>query len=199
MRLIPLLILLLLVVSGCQLGGLIASKVAPRTVMPLYTPPPDQPLLVLVESRQNPGLGVPDGEMLTGYIIDDLKTYNVAPIIDFRELQRIRDENSDFSQWSISQIGQAAGARQVLYVDIRRLTLFDTVGVEYQGQLEAMVRMIDVETGRVMFPAKEDGWPIAVETPLTRVFHSPDLAGVRRQLLGAAGLQIGRLFHAWEP
>lgn len=192
------LLLLLAAGAGCQLFGLAAYTVLPRTVKQEYTPP-KTPMLVLVESARDPGMLVPEAEHLTACIVDDLEAFEVAPMVDWRGLQKMREADPDMPKRSISEIGKKMGAQQVLYVDLSRAYFGAAEGLEVRGKVEARVRVVDVATGKRVYPITAESRQILVETPLSRDFRDTDVVAVQQELLQATGITIGRLFHKWDP
>ncbi len=185
--------------GGCALFGLIAYTLTPPTVDARYEPP-KTPMLVLVENRQNPGMFVAEADELTSYIIDDLAAYKVGPIVDRQKLEALRDSRNDISKLTISQVGREVGAKQVLYVDLRRINIGRTIeGVPTHGRIDAMVHVVDVDSGRTTFPQIGEAWPIDYETSLAHDVNGPDPTLVRSALTRATGTTIGRLFHDYIP
>lgn len=182
--------------GGCNIVGYVASAV-PQTVDARYEPP-KTPMLVLVENRQNPGMAIPEADQLTGFIIDDLVTYEVAPLVEQKKLYKLRDNEKDIDKMTISQIGKAVGAEQVLYVDLQRLNVGgQEEGIPTHGRLEAVVQIVDVKSGKTTFPAMgQGGWPVSFETPMASLGMSrQNPEAVRESLLRTAGTSISRLFH----
>ncbi len=185
----------LLLLVGCNVIAFAAGAV-PQKVSARYEPP-KTPMLVLVENRQNPGTMVTEADQLTLFIMDDLATYKVAPLIELKKLYELRDNEKNIDKMTISQIGKAVGAQQVLYVDLQRLNVSeDEGGVPVHSRLEATVHMVDVKTGTTTFPAMgQANWPINMETPITSMGNRANSDAVRESLLGSVGTSIGRLFH----
>lgn len=191
------LLLLLTVLAGCQVFGLAAS-VLPRTVKQEYAPP-KTPMLVMVENARDPGRFVPEAEHLTACIVDDLEAFEVAPMVDWRGLQKMRETDPDMPKRSISEIGRRMGAQQVLYVDLASVYLGAADGLDLRGKIEARVRVVDVATGKRMYPITAESRQVLVETPMSRDFRDTDAVAVQQELLRATGTTIGRLFHKWDP
>jgi hypothetical protein len=182
--------------AGCNLVGLAASAI-PQTIDARYTPP-KAPMLVLVENRQNPGMAIPESDQLTAFIIDDLSTYKVAPLVDQKKLYKLRDNERNIDKMTISEIGKAVGAEQVLYVDLQRFNVGGLEqGIPVHGRIDATVRVVNVKSGNTTFPAMGQGsWPISYETPMASLEMSrQNVEAVRESLLRTAGTSIGRLFH----
>lgn len=189
-------VLLLSVCGGCNIVGFVASAV-PQKIEAKYVPP-KTPMLVLVENQQNPGMAIAEADQLTGFICDELAAYEVAPLVEQKKLTKLRDSNENANRMTISQIGKAVGAEQVLYVDLRRLNVSGMRdGIPSHGRIEAVVRVVDVKTGKTVFPAMgQSGWPISMETPMAALGQRDvNEDAIRESLLFSAGTAIGRLFH----
>jgi hypothetical protein len=184
----------LLLLGGCNIIAYAANAV-PQKVDAKYTPP-KTPILVLVENRQNPGILVTESDQLTLFVMDDLATYKVAPLIELKKLYELRDSQKNIDKMTITQIGKAVGAGQVLYVDLERLVVSESEGgVPVHSRLEATVHMVDVKTSKTTFPTLGQNWPISLVTPITTFDNSSNSAALREALLQSAGTSIGQLFH----
>lgn len=188
----------LLLLGGCNVIAYAASAL-PQKFDAKYVPP-KTPMLVLVENRQNPGTLITEADQLTLFIMDDLATYKVAPLVELKKLYELRDNEKNVDKMTISQIGKAVGAQQVLYVDLQRLIVSETEGgVPVHSRLEATVHMVDVKTGTTTFPAMgQANWPINLVTPITTVDNRNNSAALRESLLQSAGTSIGQLFHDYQ-
>src|SRR5688572_21253091 len=88
---------------GCALPGVMAYKFFPPIVPARYTPPKDQPLLVLVEAGYTPAASVPEAEELLQALHADLAAHKVAPMVELARVYDLRDqEGRSFSKLSIS-------------------------------------------------------------------------------------------------
>jgi hypothetical protein len=186
----------LLLLGGCNIVAYAATAI-PQTVSAKHTPP-KTPMLVLVENRQNPSTMVTEADQLTGFIMEELEAYHVAPLIELKKLYEVRDDEKNIDKMTISQIGKAVGAQQVLYVDLRRVNVSedDGGGIPMHSRLDAAVHLVDVKTSTTTFPtAGQANWPISLETPITTIVNRTNPEAVRESLLRSAGTSIGRLFH----
>jgi hypothetical protein len=187
-----------LLLTGCDIAGFAAQAAFPEVTKAQYTPP-KTPMLVLVENRQNPTMGIAESDELGAYIIDDLKTYEVCPIIEPKVFQQFCDEHPDWNKMSISELGKGVGAAQVLYVDIQRVGFGQITGVPASGRIDVAVHVVDVKTRKTVFPsAITDSFPLSSETPLM-TGHEADLAAAQHDLIQTMGTRIGRLFHEYKP
>ena len=182
--------------GGCTAAGFVANAVVPPITKAQYVPPKTQRMLVLVENRENPGMSVAEADCITSYILDDLAAYEVCPLLDAKKLHALRDAQGEkINKLSISQIGKALGARQVLYVDIQRINVGSVQGVPQHGRMDATVRIVDVERSATVWPTTGDSAPISVETPLTQDIDGRLAAAIREALLRSAALSVSRLYH----
>lgn len=185
-----------LLLAGCNIIGLFADAI-PKTVDAKYIPP-KTPILVLVENQRNPGALVAEADQLAGFIMDDLAAYKTAPLIGLKKLYELRDNEKNIDKMTITQIGKAVGAQQVLYVDLLRFSEGEA-GVSMRSRLDATVHLVDVKTSVTTFPAiGQPNWPIAMETPIDIVVTDANVQAVRESVLRSAGTEIGRLFHDYR-
>jgi len=181
--------------GGCNIFGWAMSAV-PEHVKAQHVPP-TTPMLVLVENRVNPGSMVAESDELTGFIMDELATYKVAPLIELKKLYELRDREAGIDKMTITQIGKAVGAQQVLYVDLQRLNVGETEpGIPAHGRVDATVHLVDVKTGKTMFPTMgQADWPINLETAISDSIQRTNAGALREAMLRKAGTAIGQLFH----
>lgn len=188
-----------LMIGGCSIAEFIAQAAFPKIIDAQYKPPKKQPMLVLVENLQNPDMGLAETDELTAYVIDDLKAYEVCPIIEPKVLQRFCDDNPHWAKLSISQLGKGVGAEQVLYVDLQHVGFNQVAGVPSSGRIDVTVHMVDVATSKTVFPkSMTDSLALSYETPLL-VAKAPEIEAAQHSLLQAMGTTIGRLFHDYKP
>jgi hypothetical protein len=187
--------------AGCATIGFGAQALFPPKVDPVYEPVKTAPLLVMVENQRNPSMSVAEVDELTGYILDDLAAYEVAPLIDREKLQELRDlHEKDMEKMTISKIGKDVGAEQVLYVDLKRSNVGTIAGVPLHGRIDVAVKVVDAKTGQTLFPKNATAaYAMSFETPLTKTVDNTDPTLMRQALLSSAGTGIGRLFHTWYP
>ncbi|HYE21266.1 MAG TPA: hypothetical protein VEA69_22660 [Tepidisphaeraceae bacterium] len=187
-------------VFGCALPGVLAYKFFPPTVPARYTPPKDQPVVVLVEAGQSPGASVPEAEELLQALHADLEKNKVAPMVDLARVHDLRDrEGRGFSKLSISEIGRRVGARQVIYVDLTHCDLHSDPGSDvYKLRLSAKVKVIDAQTAQTLWPDAEGGEPFEYETQPTRATTDANSSTIKREALKLTGNEIARMFYKWS-
>lgn len=189
-------------VGGCNIIGFAGNALFPPKIDAKYKPE-KVPMLVLVENQQNPSMALAESDELAGYIIDDLKAYKVCPLVDRAKLQQLRDQDEKaVEKMTISEIGRAVGAEQVLYVDMRRSNVGTIEGVPLHGRLDVAIKVVDVKTSKTLFPQTASAsYALNYETPLMTLEggSAASPSDLRTTLLGAAGTGIGRCFHEYFP
>ena len=190
-----------LLLSGCEAIGVAAYKVAgPPPIDAKYTPA-KTPMLVIVENYQHQSSSNPHADMLANYLTEDLEAENVAPMVPREKLQELRDSKPvEYPSMSITAIGRATGASQILYVQLTSSSVQPLAGGEgYSGSTTAMVKMVDVITGQTLWPtATSEGYPVSAAAKLGSRNGANPMEVRQKMYLSLTG-QIGRLFHKWKP
>ena len=190
-------LLLCLLTGGCNVIGAVGGQLAgPPTVKARYTPP-REPMLVLVENYHNPAATRLDAQRLGLRLTEELANWKIAPVIDPGHLESVK-AREDFAKMPIEQVGRAARARQVLYVNLREFGTSTTVGADAtKGRAEMHVRVVDAATGRTRWPTDAPrGYPVTVETPWV---GGGNEVAVKGQLARHAAYEIVRLLRTWSP
>ena len=193
---------LLLTTAGCQALGVLAYKIlGPPAVAAQYVPNKTRPMLVLVENYQHQSSAAAASDLLGQYVAHDLQTYQIAPIVPPEELQALRDERgADFRTMSITSIGQAVGAEQVLYIQLQSSDVTPLAGGEsFSGQAAATVRVVDAATGETLWPSDiSAGYGVSANVKLGGT-SAKSVQDVRRELNIRLTDEISRLFRKWKP
>jgi len=190
--------IMLLACGGCGVAGAAATILYPPRVEPMYVPVKTAPMLVLVENRQNPGMVVPEADELSGYITREIERQQIAPVVPLTRLQALRDRDPQAAKkMSISDIGKAVDARQVLYVDLISIQATDVVGMPTTGKVEMLVHVVDPATGKTLWPTNP--YPVRYQTTATREFESGEETGLRSKLMQGAAKSVVHLFYEWDP
>lgn len=195
-------LLLILSAGGCALPSAIAYKVfGPPAVPARYTPHPTEPMLVLVENPFSGAVAIPEADELASVIYHDLDEHKVAPMIDPAKVNDLRDRSPNmFAKMSIAEIGRLLGAKQVLYVHIDRLDVDQAAGSDMiKTRMAATIKVVDTTTAMTAFPQSGETEPFEHETPHVRMEASTNRSELKRLLLRAGGLEIGRWFYSWKP
>src|SRR2546428_4652522 len=190
---------------GRNLVGAVASKVVGEPpVAARYVPASQKRMLVLVENYQNPAAARLDAQRLTVHLADELSRHHVAPVVDPDEAESLRSR-AGYREMKVQDVGRAAGAQQVLYVNVQQFGVDNTVAGEMmKARAEMRVRVVDVASGRTLWPrdtpegrtvAAETAW---VRTPAGSSDGTPE-PGLRDQVAAVAANQIVKLFRNWRP
>jgi len=188
--------------AGCGVLGVAAYKIAgPPAVEAKYVPDKTRPMLVLVENYQHQSAGSATSDVLAHYLGRDLQDHQVAPIVPPEKLQSLRDQRGgEFSTMSITSIGQAVGADQVLYVQLQSSDVTPLAGGDaFTGQAAATVKLVDARNGQTLWPTDvSNGYGVSasVRAGAERATTPQD---VRRELNLQLTDQISKLFRKWKP
>jgi hypothetical protein len=200
---------------GCNIMGAVAAKVTPPPVVKAYYTPKQEPLIVVVERRENPAEAWMDSERIARLITGRLKAKQVAPTIDPSVLPdmsgvgrpgrpgRFGDatllSTEPVRRLPAAEAGRMAGAKQVLYVDLVEFDAQPVPGSEIsRGKVTAEVQMIDAATGATLWPTDtSQGHRVSVSTPPTQVSGATGEQAVRDQLCEELAVKVSRLFHKW--
>jgi hypothetical protein len=186
---------------GCQYAGVVAHIIGPPAVEPLYVPA-QTPMLVLAENYANPSAGQDAAEQLERFVIDELVAHGVAPMADYERVYDLRASHPrEFRAKSIDQLGQLAGAAQVLYINLQLDTSDVGQGSDvFQGRGSAVVRIVDAETGQTLWPEEgSDGYPVGQQSQYERARPGVNSESVRRGVQKSIADQIGKLFYKYKP
>jgi hypothetical protein len=194
------LLLLSVLLSGCTAAGVLAYKLAGPTPVDAKYTPAKTPLLILVENHRQPSMTVgPD--VLTGYLAEQLTDNKVAPLVPTEKLQALRDAKpEEYKTMSISAIGKAVGASQVLYVqfnvdDVTQLAGGDSL----QGKTDVVVKMIDVASGKTLWPDTSEGYGVGSSSSLGTESSQGTPVEVHRRMYTILADKIAKLFYRWQP
>src|SRR3954470_18947904 len=112
-------LLLLLSCGGCNVLGYGANAVAGGSTTAAVFVMPKRPTAIIAEKYANPGEARTDEEPLCRFIAEALQEHNVGPVIDPGTVYALKNDNpSKWRAMTIAAAGKAAGAEQVLYVNI---------------------------------------------------------------------------------
>ena len=199
MRIVGLFACLLL--SGCNIVGAVGDKIfGPGTNPAEYTPPKDQPLLVLVENYHRPGDLQQPSDQLAALITDRLSQNKVGPMISTEKLVAMRTERAgDFGKMKIPDIGRALGAQQVIYVNLKRCDMEGIIGSnDIRGSVAAAVRVVDVASGQTKWPDVGDGKEFTSSSAYTRKDARDTEETIRNAMLDDLADTIAILFIPHE-
>ncbi len=190
-----------LAVGGCTAGGAILHTMFGAPAVDAQYTPVKQATLVLVENYQDQDASAVDGDTVARAVGDRLHDHADLDVVDPDKVALLRtDEAGHFRDLSIPAVGRAVGAKQVVYVNlVESDTSADPTGAAVHATATARVRVVDVATGNVLWPA---GQPRGTELTAKMDYDrsdSPAGANMRGQLLSQLSDEIGKLFYKWKP
>jgi len=184
--------------AGCAAAGALSHKFVGPPPVPAMYKPAKEPMLVLVENYRNPSAAVVDGQHLSHLVAEQLRRHNVVPVVDPGKLETVRADPG-YAKMSIPRIGRAAGAKQVLYVNVRKIAVESTVGGEtINGVADLTVRVVDCATGNNRWPIDAAGHPISVATPWMGRGEGANESELREQMNRSGAVAIGKLFRKYS-
>ena len=182
--------------AGCTPMGVLSHKLIGPPPRPAQYVPAKEPMLVFVEKYRNPSSVMLDADRLARHISAELARHNIAPLVPPDRLEAVRAQ-SDYAKMTIPAVGRAAGAKQVLYVNVRQYTVEGTVaGDMTKGKGELTVRVVDAKTGANRWPTDSAaGHTVTLETPWLRREEVPTETALRDRMSRQATTYIGKLFR----
>src|SRR4051812_34333369 len=143
------------VVSGCAAISAVTYKVAGDPKTPAEFKPANVPTLVLGENFQNPDQYRQASTQIERDIAGDLLANKVTQGVAVEKIEDLRSADGPaYRKMRIDEVGKAVGAKQVIYVNLVKFNALTPIGSgEMSGLAEGMVRVIDVETGRTLWPS----------------------------------------------
>jgi hypothetical protein len=194
-------VVLILSLSGCQIAGVAAYKLAGPPKNPAKYTPAQTPMLVVVENYQQQTAASSQADMLERDLFAVLNDHGVAPMIPPEKLQEFRDAKPmEFPTMPLTRIAQGVQATQVLYVQLGGSESHPLVGGQgFQGRASANVKVVDGTSGETLWPAEAPGgYPVAVSTKIG-IDASPSPMAVQQKLYIQLADEIARLFYKWSP
>jgi hypothetical protein len=186
-------------ITGCNVMGVAANVVGGGvTSHALYTLS-KRPTVVIAEKFGNPSEAAYDAEPLARYISEELQSHGITQVIDPSSLAGL--QNSDpakFRAMTIAEIGTAAGAEQIVYVNIVSSKVDLTQASEMlHGEGVIRVRVVDTATAVTLWPAEEAaGFEISAQT---RMYNHNERGAtevaIRSELLRSLANRTARLFY----
>jgi hypothetical protein len=191
------LLLMVCIAPGCNLLGFAAAGLAGDPKQPAMFTPAKKPMVVIAEKFDNPADATLDAEPIARYTSEELRVHEVAPIVACEKVAALREENpAQFRGMTIAAVGRAAGADQVLYINIINTTVnFADNSDMIRGHGEIRLRLVDANTGATIWPVDSaEGYPIVAETRIFRRAERSD-ALLRTDLHRALAARAARLFY----
>jgi len=187
-------------VCGCNIFGFLGASANGPDDVPAQYVPKKESMLVLAESYGAAPSADIDSQYLSYALTKNLKDHNVAPTIDQKVLVQIRDANGEqYDKMTITAIGRAVGAKQVLYVQITSAQLEQPSGSDQvRGAMSAKVRIVDCDTGETRWPAgSRTGAVVQIQTNWART--STSQTKIHDTMADDLAEAIGKLFHSYTP
>jgi hypothetical protein len=194
-------LLMLPLLTGCAAAGALAYKFGPPDMTPAKYQLGQDPTVVLVEDAHNPAAAEIDSMQIAALLRADLTEHKSAVLVDEGAVLKLRDADpAAFAKMTIGEIGRAVKAKQIVYVDVQRVSIeLDTGGQMVKGTIETMCRVVDAQTGINRWPVDSpSGTPVGFETPFTAINERMTESDVRRKLHEKVVLSIGRFFRQWS-
>ncbi len=196
---LPAFVPLCLLLCGCaQLGALIAVASGGETLPAEYKLAKGPLAIVLDDPEQ---FGVPTDAMRAFHdaIVQDFQDQKVnKQVVQFSELQKLRQKEQQYDDMSVRQIGEKLGADQVLYCKVTYWALKERPGdPHFRGKATVGIKVDSTERKRdvKLWPADRDYLIITAQT-------DPDLneatgaeSQVARQLGEKLAVAVGSYFH----
>ena len=185
---------------GCNVIGVVASRVGPAPKVPAQFTPAKTPVLVLVENFHNPASLRLEADSIARHLAEELEMKDVAPVVDEAEVAALRQKGaSAYRQMPLDAIGRAVGARQIIYVDLEQFEISHALASELLGgDAAARVRVVD-DAGAVLWPVNSaGGFPVSVKIQPEPVAIGTGDFAVRRKLHAALADKVAKLFYAYS-
>lgn len=187
--------------QGCVVFGLASSMAGPPPVDPEFVPE-KVPLLVIVRDPPDPmGLTI-ESDALALEIEREFTTYDIVPLVPSARAKEIRSMNlASFAAMTPAQVGQAVGAKQVLFVQINNSSLeAESDRQMIKGQIAVRVSVLDTRNGAILWPKDGSaGATLTYATPTLRVSPTVNATSVSRNVHQGLAVKIVRLFRKYKP
>lgn len=185
--------------TGCNIvGPAIYFIGGPPKIPPAYTLEKDKPTLIFVD---DPGSRVPElmtrrriGQATEKTLLDEKVLTNV--ISQDAAAQVVARERYG-SPLGIVEVGQAAGAKVVVYALVEEFTLSAEPGT-YSPMAKLRVKALDVDGKKRLWPTEDPGWfPLTVSLPVrsgSPPTNMSEAAIAERALADYVGVALAKLF-----
>lgn len=199
---VALLIAVAFAARGCSIGRVLTHAYGADPVPAKYTLA-KVPTLIIVKDAPDPtGLNDSADKAATG-IEEQFNKHELVPVIESARLMDYKSDHlADFPLQSPEQVGKALKASQVVFVQILNSGLAaDGVRDMVKGSVTASVKVVEVETGKQLFPSDgtSNGLMVSYETPMLRLTDKTTPTSVKRNVdLGLAD-RVAKLFYKYKP
>jgi hypothetical protein len=188
--------------AGCAFMSYTARAIVGPEKVPALYEPIDQKTVIVVDDPSHQLTAVTLGDVIAAVIAREFTDNKViSDIVGTEAVNKLRAENKDFDTWPVDRIGQAVGAKQVLYVLVSQFTLGSDGGGYFKPAAAMRVKFIDATNGRRLFPVNDQtGQPVAS----TMFFKKAEedsrttLTTLSRELAQRVGEDVARTFYKHE-
>jgi len=185
--------------AGCTAAGALAYKFGPPPRTPAKYKPNQDLAVIIVENYRNPSSSEIEAEQLARLIADEIREEKIVPLVADNAVSNLRDADpAKFHTMSIPAIAKAVGAKQAIYVDMRRSSIEVSEGEQMvRGSMDVGVKIVDAQNGLTRWPAdSQQGWPVGIETPFVSA-ENVNESLFRRRMHEAMAVRISHLFYDW--
>lgn len=199
---------------GCGGEGYFSHLVSGGDKVPALYTLEERPTLILVDDPAD-RFADPNLPLTVAINIEHHLKQNevlVDKIIAQRKVADLQAKHGlDFASMPVDRVGRELEAEQVIYVLIDDVALENVPGV-FRPKATAQVKVIDVKTGRRLFPnppapnqpietTPTRGHPIVTEMSYkgSDINSRGTLTQLKRQLAETVGRDAARLFYKWKP
>jgi hypothetical protein len=129
----------------------------------------------------------------------------VSQIVPRAKLDALRRKHQDFDQISCRQIGEEAGAHQVLYLEVREFYAEpDVEEASGAARMSVAVKVINVlekkDRSKVrLWPPERDGRVVSAELDAATVVRAETSKAISDRLTGKLADKLARLFYDHRP
>ena len=131
---------------------------------------------------------------------NEWQQHALAPLVEADALESLRTKmGAGFKRMSISEVGRALGAEQVLYVNVKDARI-ELTGDMIRGNAKVFAKIVDVKTGEALWPAASTvGQQVDSQSEyMTRGdgIHESNVMDQTRQTIAE---DLVRLFYKFSP
>lgn len=190
--------------AGCQAATPILDPLFGNPSVKAVHTPDNVTTLIFVDDPSQRLPNVPMAGLIADRAARDLQANEaITNVIEPRKLDQLRLNQPGFHTWAIDRIGRTLGAKQVIYVLVDS---FVTSTVADHGELarpiaSVRVKIVDVVSGRRLFPDSSDGHVLGV-----KFYYKQAIDGERgtrqlleRKLADRVGEDIAKIFYDHTP
>lgn len=162
----------------------------------------EQPVLIFVDDYME-RITWPAAKFdLTDQLAQELlRKEGAKKIIPFETIQRLQQSNPDFERKSVRQIGEIAGAEQVLWLEIQQFFVSEEIFESSEAAfITATVKVIDVlekkSRSKVrLWPKGMEGYPVRASLPSSDVQRLKTRDAISKELTLEFSEKIAKLFY----